>query len=197
MTPRTATQFEEIRYEKKKLIIEVALNLFANDGYHATSISKIAKAAAISKGLLYNYFESKEALLKEIIKEASDKLFKYFDPNRDGILTHDEFLFFIRQSIRIVKENLDYWKLYSSLLLQSNVSDLLENEFKNISTEYSKMLLEFFIKSGCKDPLWELMMFAAHLKGAMIEYISGPKLYPLDLFEKKLINFYNDRLKSD
>ena len=67
MSPRSAKQFKEIRKEKKDHIMEVALELFAENGFHATSISQIAKKAGISKGLTYNYFESKKELLDELI----------------------------------------------------------------------------------------------------------------------------------
>ena len=50
--------------------MDVALEHFANEGYHATTINHIAKHAGISKGLMYNYFESKEALLKAIIHKS-------------------------------------------------------------------------------------------------------------------------------
>ncbi|HRW21852.1 MAG TPA: helix-turn-helix domain-containing protein, partial [Bacteroidales bacterium] len=63
MSPRTPEQFEEIRLSKHKLILDTAMKLFASSGYHNTSISKIAKEAGISKGLIYNYFDSKEDLL--------------------------------------------------------------------------------------------------------------------------------------
>ncbi|HET6559885.1 MAG TPA: TetR/AcrR family transcriptional regulator, partial [Prolixibacteraceae bacterium] len=66
--PRTTVQFEAIREEKRKLILETALELFAENGYHGTSISHITKKAGISKGLLYNYFVSKEDVLKNIIR---------------------------------------------------------------------------------------------------------------------------------
>ena len=70
MSPRTPKQFEEIREEKKTLIMDVALEHFANEGYHNTTINHIAKHAGISKGLMYNYFESKEELLAEIINRS-------------------------------------------------------------------------------------------------------------------------------
>ena len=61
MSPRTPQQFEEIREEKMTLIMDIALEHFANEGYHTTTINHIARHAGISKGLMYNYFESKEA----------------------------------------------------------------------------------------------------------------------------------------
>ena len=76
MSPRTSKQVSKIRQEKKELIMEVSLELFAENGFHATSISKIAKKAGISKGLAYNYFESKKDILDERLANsfASDFL---------------------------------------------------------------------------------------------------------------------------
>jgi AcrR family transcriptional regulator len=68
--PRTKAQNEEIRNKTRKLIIDSSLKLFANKGFHGTSISDIAKAAGISKGLAYNYFESKQKIVEAIFEEA-------------------------------------------------------------------------------------------------------------------------------
>ncbi|PLX21155.1 MAG: hypothetical protein C0599_08290 [Salinivirgaceae bacterium] len=51
---------------KKEKIVDAAITLFGENGFHNTSISQIAKNAGVSKGLMYNYFESKEELLKYI-----------------------------------------------------------------------------------------------------------------------------------
>ena len=63
--PKTKEQFEEIRNKSKAAIIEAALELFANNGFHNTSITQIAKKAGVSKGLMYNYtWEGFETSLK-------------------------------------------------------------------------------------------------------------------------------------
>ena len=98
MSPRSAKQYNEIRKQKKKLIMETALELFAENGFHTTSISQIAKKAGISKGLAYNYFQSKNEILEEILETSSKEIYSNFDFNRDGILTEDEFFYFIRQT---------------------------------------------------------------------------------------------------
>jgi len=105
MSPRTEQQFEEIRESKKKLIMDTALELFAVEGFHTTPISKIASAAGISKGLLYNYFESKEDLIKTIIFKGLDNLSRFIDPNKDGVLTRDELSYFFEQFSVIWKRN--------------------------------------------------------------------------------------------
>ena len=68
--PRTKEQNEEIRNKTRNAILNSSLKLFANRGFHGTSISEISKAAGISKGLAYNYFESKEKILEAIFAEA-------------------------------------------------------------------------------------------------------------------------------
>lgn len=58
--------------DKKQQIIEAALKLFADKGYHATSIQEIAQTLGIAKGSVYVYFKSKEELLVSICKHYSE-----------------------------------------------------------------------------------------------------------------------------
>ncbi|WP_077325628.1 TetR/AcrR family transcriptional regulator [Virgibacillus siamensis] len=54
--------------EKKKNIIETAIELFADKGFYATSIEEIAKKSELSKGAFYLHFRSKDELFIEIFK---------------------------------------------------------------------------------------------------------------------------------
>jgi hypothetical protein len=125
MSPRTPKQFKEIREEKRTLIMDVALEHFAKEGYYNTPISHIAKHAGISKGLMYNYFESKEDLLTEIINRSLHDLAENFDPDKDGRLSEDEFELFIRKLFALLRENQAFWRLFYQLLMQSEVRKLL------------------------------------------------------------------------
>ena len=55
---------------RRKEFLQVGLKLFARQGYHATSIRKIARAAGVTEGLVYHYFLSKEDLLKKIVENS-------------------------------------------------------------------------------------------------------------------------------
>ncbi|MFF2016942.1 TetR/AcrR family transcriptional regulator [Paenibacillus sp. NPDC058177] len=57
--PRNHEKDVQLREERKKQILKSALPLFVDNGLQGTTISEIAKAAGMSKGLIYNYFESK------------------------------------------------------------------------------------------------------------------------------------------
>ena len=56
--------------EIKNNIKLAAINLFVNNGYDATSIRDLAKAANCSLPMLYYYYESKSNLLFEIISNV-------------------------------------------------------------------------------------------------------------------------------
>lgn len=66
--------------DKKENILLSALDLFANEGYSATSTSKIAKKAGVSEGLIFRHFENKKGLLKAIMEDAESRINKIFSP---------------------------------------------------------------------------------------------------------------------
>lgn len=57
----------EKKEAKKERIIEKSMELFKENGYHATKVEAITKALGISKGNFYTYFNSKEEVLYEIL----------------------------------------------------------------------------------------------------------------------------------
>ncbi len=191
MSPRTASQFEKIREEKKALIMEVALEHFAGKGYHATTISHIAKQAGISKGLLYNYFEGKEELLSEIIRTSVAEVYTYFDIDRDGTLSEEEFEFFIREVTQVLREKKEFWRLFLQLMMQSEVrSHLLnflhagtsqkeaepENREDSFLPSVAIMVRDYFLRLKEKkgpdyDPEMEMNLFIMTLKGFAVTFI--------------------------
>jgi AcrR family transcriptional regulator len=62
------------RDRRRDSIIEVAREVFFEDGYAAASMSSIAARLGGSKGTLYNYFRSKEELFEAQVREGCDRL---------------------------------------------------------------------------------------------------------------------------
>ena len=118
MSPRTPEQFEDMRKSRRQQIMDTALELFADQGYANCSIAQLANHSGISKGLMYNYFESKEALLVAIIEEGMSEILDYFDPDHDGVLTTEELSGFVRKIFSSIRENQKFWILYMNIVLQ-------------------------------------------------------------------------------
>lgn len=64
--------FEKRRDDKKKAIIQTALDLFDQYGYEKVSMTDIAEKARVSRASIYNFFESKDNLRRIIIKNILD-----------------------------------------------------------------------------------------------------------------------------
>lgn len=79
-----SAQKRNIAAEKRTLILDSAVTIFARKGYHGTRISDIAKEAGIAYGLVYHYFKSKEEILLSIFRERWDMLVSWIETVSDG-----------------------------------------------------------------------------------------------------------------
>jgi AcrR family transcriptional regulator len=185
--PRTEGQFTGIREQKINLIMQTALELFANEGYYPTSISKIAKKAGISKGLMYNYFESKEKLILALIVNGINKVTESIDPDHDGILTKDEFEYLVNDNFRILEENPNYWKLYFATMMQPTVFKMLGSVFSDLVPPLKAVVGDYFKRKGSKDPEAEASFFFAVLDGIFLNYVMDPAEFPLERIKAFII----------
>jgi AcrR family transcriptional regulator len=60
--------------ERRRRLMEIGAQLFTEHAYDELSMAKIAKAAGISKALLYHYFPSKEAYFVATLEEKANEL---------------------------------------------------------------------------------------------------------------------------
>lgn len=63
-------RFKKMRESSRVHILSSAVDTFIKNTYPNTTIKNIAKDAGISIGLLYRYFDSKQSLFEEILREA-------------------------------------------------------------------------------------------------------------------------------
>ena len=200
MSPRTREQYEEIREEKKRLIMDVALEHFSDRGFHATTISHIARHAGISKGLLYNYFSSKEELLAVIIGRSLSDIYSHFDPDQDGYLSADEFEHFIRKMFGVLAADRRFWRLITGIMMQRGVYESLfsgpspsmmigaaraDRFFNDLSDQFTDY---FNRRRGLKgpgyDPAVEMIVFTSSIKGLALNFIMSDEDFEGSHFEK-------------
>ncbi len=192
MSPRTPEQFEELRESRRQQIMDAALELFAQEGYASSSIAQLANHTGISKGLMYNYFESKEALLVAIIEDGISEFLDYFDPDHDGALTTEELTGFIRKVFSSIRENQQFWTLYINIVIQPRVKEFLDGEpFRNVMDQYGPMLMAYFKEMGFEDPALEMLTFSALIEGFGVLMVYA---YPSVELPDKLLQNYEARV---
>ena len=55
--------------DKRRLILDAAVKVFARQGFHSCRVSDVADEAGVAYGLVYHYFDSKEEILNTLFAE--------------------------------------------------------------------------------------------------------------------------------
>ena len=75
----------ERRTDKRSLITEAAIEVFAEKGFHQARVSDVARRAGVADGTIYLYFKNKEDLLLSIFEEKMDGLLAQLGEILEGV----------------------------------------------------------------------------------------------------------------
>lgn len=191
MSPRSPEDFNKIRKRSRQTIMEVALELFSNKGYHATSISQIAKVAGISKGLIYNYFDSKEALLRAIMMDAFEEGSELAtnELNRKDA-PHTRLKYIIEGFAFMIKNRTKHWKLLTALSFQDDANSIFLKELMPKKEVLIEQFVGLFEEMGFEQARQEALLAGAMLDGVGMHYMSLGEHYPIDEMIDLIIKKY-------
>jgi AcrR family transcriptional regulator len=88
-------------------LTRTAARLFAERGYHGTSIGDLAKALGVQKGSLYAHIASKQDLLYETMREGAEAFHAALDEIPDDLRVTERIRLALRAHLRVVSEQLD------------------------------------------------------------------------------------------
>ncbi len=186
---------------RKKQILEIAIKVFSEEGFHKAKIEDIANKANIGKGTVYQYFSSKKDLFKEMVEYCMLN----YNTRLESIVTSEQH---IRNKLLIlasfnddfVRENFDMAQI---LLYQS---DVVSREMKQwIILEKTKTygLIEKMIEIGINKKEIrqdiEKNVAVSSLIGTMNQYLGkrivmmGPAIEKIDY--NPLVNFFMKALQ--
>lgn len=195
MVRRRLTQ-EERKTETRQLLIESAVETFAQLGFHGASVDKIAEYAGFSKGAFYAHFNSKEELFLTILKQQMhlhvNNIHQVIDQQHSFshfIETMDEYFLSVRQENRI-------WSMLNmEFLLYALREESVRNKWSKMITEsveqISKNLEKLMSKENHESSLsademaWTILSLE---NGMAIFYFISKDRVPLNLYGKALQN---------
>ncbi len=189
MSPKTSAQNEQIRTESKHRIMEAAFKLIAINGYESTSIAMIAKTAGVSKGLLYNYFESKEDLMKTLVLGAmneGDELMNQLINDDPKVTLKNIFRWFFKE----IRERPDHWKLITELTFKIEKFEFVHEIVTSKMTEYVGFIETLLVQIGYQNANSEARVIAALFDGIGFHALMMVEEYPLAEMEAYLIKKY-------
>lgn len=189
--PRTSKQYEEIRQITRDKIIESALVLFAQKGFHGTSISDIAQNAGISKGLAYNYFDSKQHLLEAIFSDMIKMGKEVLEGMEDISDPYEQLQLTIKRSFDFVEREILQWRLYISMVFQVDIFPSSLSITKDFTGYLFKVFEKLFKKMGFRNAAMEAMFFSATVDGMMLYYLIDSKSFPIKKVKKEMLKRYS------
>ena len=170
---------------KKERILEAALELFAKQGFAATSTNAIAKKAKVSEGLLFKHFGNKQGLLDALLQEGEERVAVLASPiiieeNPQEVLRK-----YIELPFNIPEETYNFWRLLFQL--KWNIDYDHQKKAKPLRTK----LLAVFAELGKEDPELETEMLMHLIDSVSIGLLQGNLGEPLvyrDFLLKKYIH---------
>lgn len=140
---------QEKKRERKEHILNIAFELFAEKGYSATGMRDIMKAANVSKGGIYVYFESKAAILLSIVERFDNRRHNILESIDTTLSAEEIFDCYLRERLERFKyeENrkwsrlaLEFWSLPERI---PELSRIMDRRFKAYQKD-----IEYIIRQG-------------------------------------------------
>lgn len=124
--------------ERRKLILDAALDAFAAGGYQETTLDEVAERAGVSKALIYEHFSSKRDLYKEILETwVGDLLGRVLAAaTAAGERSEDRLVAGLDGFLAFVEERRDAWRL----LIRHRASDDISETWERLFAEVARII---------------------------------------------------------
>ncbi|MBU5347580.1 transcriptional regulator [Paenibacillus sp. LC231] len=188
--PRSPSENERIRQMAKEKILEAAMDLFIHQGYHATSISDVAKQAGISKGLLYNYFSGKEGLLAAMVEERIAGVAEVIENAASLQAPADQLKYILEQAIDNVDRQPEVFRFYLHLQTQPEADQELFPYSKRLVEEAARQFeiqCRIFESLGVPEPRKRSLYFSSTLQGIMLMISTYPQHFPIEEVKEQML----------
>lgn len=136
----------------KARVLEAALDVFSEKGFHLATVDEIAEHAGVGKGTLYRYFANKESLFSELVRMRTEEL----ERSANAVLDEqDDVLTMITKVLRVYFEFFDRNQRLYRLIVQERMD--VGDQFKDL---YIRKVIR-------RTPVLKLKIFEASQQGVL------------------------------
>lgn len=184
--PRSVSTNRELRERSRERILAAALEVFAEKGYEAASISDVTERAGVSRGLVTYYFTSKNRLAAELLDRWLDGIAAILDLQG----TPDERLAgIIDGSLLAAASTLPVQRLAISLMMQPSTHPVFAEVEADKAVRLSQVedaIRAIFAARGAAEPAVEEMLLRATLEGITVKLAIYPDTFPVEPIRRRL-----------
>lgn len=185
--PRSRTQNEKMRAATQTAVLNSAMLLFAQNGYAHTTTRAIAEEAGISIGLMYHYYNSKEALLQAVFDHCITILSRAFTDSYVRSAPQQRLKSLLQTMFGMLAREENFWSLFYMLRTQPTIMRLLGDDFRLWTRRLRKLFAEELQLAGSPTPILESYLLYSLVEGTIQQFLLDPDSFPLAKIEAAII----------
>lgn len=164
--------------DKRKDLLAAALRLFAENGFHGTPTSKIAKEAGVANGTLFHYYKTKEDLIVSLYIDIKSRMSEYIEANAEKEKSikknfRNQYIQVMLWSLKHKDEFYFIQQFHTSPFAALVPPEEIERLAGKTCEQIEKAIKDKSIKK--RDPNFILTLFTSHTYG-LSQYLSKTKL---------------------
>ncbi len=187
---RRLTRREREQARHRREILDVALRLFSERGFHNVSMQEISKQSEFGIGTIYKHFGNKEGLYHSLVTTKAKECHKMLKEALMAPESHLKRIYeFIRKKLNFFYNNMPFIRLYifETQGIRFSLRAGIENVIKELYEDILSLLSDTFasgIKEGIFKKDFHPRLMAVALDGmtntVMVEWLENRDYYPLN-----------------
>lgn len=181
--------------EGRQRVVDAAARVFQQEGYQTATMSRVAEAAGVSKGLPYHYFGSKAALARAVIERHLSAIAERLSVWPEGPPA-DRIRWFLDAALGHARANQSSYRLYLSLALQPATRDLVLEEVARQGEALTGLygeLEQIFRAYGHDEPETEAVVLRATVDGLIQYLLLDPERFRIQEAVNRLLSLHCGR----
>ena len=162
-------------------ILKAATWLFANRGFHETSMTEVARSARVSKGLIFYHFKTKEELFFAVLNRLLEPYIIDFAEEASSLDEKSQILKLIESYLLFVRDNASSVRLFiAQVLHDQDSSDSLTGQVLRLYDGYRTLLADLIARAQEKGlctrefpPQAAVSFLLSMLSGVLIGFLLG------------------------
>jgi AcrR family transcriptional regulator len=163
-------------------ILKAATQLFANRGFHETSMSEVAREARVSKALIFWHFKTKEELFLAVLNRLLEPYFIDFAEESRMLDERHQILRLVEFYLLFVRDHANSVRFFlAQMLREQRLSEGLGEQIIRLYGGYREMLVELISRAQHRGlcasgftPEDAAGFILSALNGLMIEFLFMP-----------------------
>jgi AcrR family transcriptional regulator len=189
MDERSLSRRQRERLRHRQEILEVALDLFSERGYHNVSMEEIARKAEFSVGTLYTFFHNKEELYKAMVLEKAEEfhntLIKSLSISGNE---YKKIKTFVDSLINVFMKNLKFVRIYLTetrgipFKLKAGLDEKIKAQYEDILRKLADIFSAGIGNNIFKriDPYLLAVALDGITSSFLVQYLEHPDEHPFD-----------------